>query len=404
MNEYAASGGGKILYFDCYSGISGDMVLGALLDLGLDLESLQKMLTGLNLSGFSLEVERVTRGGIAGSRAVVNLEENSKVERHLSDILKIIKSSDLPDQVKDNSESVFRSLAEAEAAVHGISVERVHFHEVGALDAIVDIVGSVCALYLLGVDTIVSSSLPLGRGEVMTAHGRLPLPAPATLELIAKQQAPVSGRDVAFELVTPTGAALIVTLAGSFGRLPDFNIDAVGYGAGSHDPGYPNFLRLIYGFRDADAVAYEEEACLIETNIDDLNPEIFGYLMEKLFAAGAQDVYFTPIQMKKNRPSVQLTVLSPPFLVSKLQAVIFNETTTLGLRVSSVRKVMQQRDIITVETKWGPIRIKYTPGMDNRMSLNFAPEYEDCIAVASKSGLPLKEVYRLAEHLFRNLY
>lgn len=404
MNKYMPSKGGNILYFDCYSGISGDMTLGALLDLGLNLEKLRKMLSTVNLSGYSLKAEKVSRGGISGTRAIIDIEEKNDVGRHLPGILKIIEHSGLPEPVKTNSAAVFHCLAEAEAAVHGVPVEKVHFHEVGAVDAIVDIVGTASALYLLGIDKIVSSPLPLGRGEVMTAHGLLPLPAPATLELIAKREVPVSGRDVDFELVTPTGAALLTALAESFGSLPDFNVKAVGYGAGSHDPGYPNYLRLIYGNCINRAATYEEEVCLIETSIDDLNPEIYGYLMDKLFGAGALDLYFTPIQMKKNRPSVQLTVLSPPHLLGKLQAIIFSETTTLGLRISSARKVMQLRESISVETKWGPIRIKYTPDPDNSMPFNFAPEYEDCSNIALKSGLPLKEVYRLAEDLFRNLF
>jgi hypothetical protein len=404
MDFNSAANAGKIVYFDCYSGISGDMTLGALLDLGLELEMLREMLAGLNVVGYRLEAEKVTSGGIAGTKASVILEAGDPVTRHLSDILQIIESSDLPLQVKENSVAVFQRLAEAEASVHGTAIEKVHFHEVGAVDAIVDIVGTASALYLLGISEVYCSPLPLGGGEVQTEHGRLPLPAPATLELIAHRQIPVKGREANFELVTPTGAALVATLAKSFGPMPDFTINKVGYGAGSHDPGYPNYLRVISGEKTVMQMLHDEEVLVLETNIDDLNPEIYGFLMDKMFEAGALDLYFTPIQMKKNRPSVQLTVLSPPHLQQKLQALIFNETSTLGLRVSRAQKVMRRRDVLAVETRWGPIRVKYATMPKGQFPLSFAPEYEDCRKVAIESGLPLKEVYRLAEALFKKQF
>ena len=404
MDGIESSGDSKVLYFDCYSGISGDMTLGALLDLGLEVEKLREMLSGLKLGGYRLETEKVNRGGITGTKANVILEAADPVTRHLSDVLQIIDASDLPRQVKENGTSVFQRLAEAEASVHGTAIEKVHFHEVGAVDAIVDIVGTAAALYLLGISEIYCSPLPLGGGEVQTAHGRLPLPAPATLELIARRQIPVKGREVHFELVTPTGAALVATLAKSFGPMPDFTIHKVGYGAGSHDPGYPNYLRVISGEKAAAQQLYEEEVLVLETNIDDLNPEIFGFLMDKIFEAGALDLFFTPVQMKKNRPAVQLTVLTPPHLQQKLQTIIFNETSTLGLRVSRAQKIMRQRETLTVETKWGHVRVKYATTPKGQFPLSFAPEYEDCRQVAGKSGLPLKEVYRLAENLFRKQF
>ncbi len=402
MSNKRASVGEKVLYFDCYSGISGDMTLGALLDLGVELERLQDILTGLKLGGYCLEAEKVNRGGIAGTRVLVGLDDSPPVERRLSDIIRLIDDADLPQPVKAKSRAVFQNLAGAEAAVHGIPIEKVHFHEVGAVDALVDIIGSAAALYLLGIDHICCSPLPAGRGEVDTAHGRLPLPAPATLELLAMRKAPVYGSDLDFELVTPTGAAIVTTLADSFGPLPAFNIEAVGYGAGSIDPGYPNYLRLLSGCRQSSGLSFEEEVTVIETNIDDLNPEIFGYLMERLFAAGALDVYYIPIQMKKNRPAVQLTILSPPDKIKPLQDLVFLETSTLGLRLTNARKIMAPRETITVQTGWGPVRIKYIPALEQGCPLHYAPEYEDCHRVAQLSGLPLKEVYRLAEHLFRN--
>ncbi len=380
------------------------MTLGALLDSGLEFGRLEELLGGLKLPGYSLEAKKVSRGGIAGTRLLVHLDNKSVAERHLNDILKIIDHADLPPEVGENSPAVFNRLAEAEAAVHGIPVEKVHFHEVGALDAIVDIVGTCAALFLLQADQVVCSPLPVSRGEVESAHGRLPLPAPATLELLTKRQAPVEGRESGHELVTPTGAALAVTLADYFGPFPNFNIESVGYGAGSIDPGYPNYLRVLLGYIESEAAVYEEEMVLIETNLDDLKPEIYSYLMEKLFDAGALDVYYIPVQMKKNRPGVQLTVLSPPAKLKSLQELVFFETTTLGFRRSSVRKLMRPRAVKTVQTKWGAVKVKYTPVPGRDFPLQFSPEYEDCRTVAVHSGLPLKEVYRLVEYNFRNQY
>ena len=401
MSAYRGSGGGKTLYFDCYSGISGDMTLGACLNLGLAKEELISMLEGLRVPDYQLEINKVSRGGIIGTGVKVNLDKGEPVERHLSHILAIIESSKLPQPVKDNSSAVFNRLAEAEAAVHGTSIEKVHFHEVGAVDAIVDIVGAASALYLLGVDQVISSPLPLSRGEVQTAHGRLPLPAPATLELIARRNIPVQGSNAGFELVTPTGAALVAALANSFGPLPEFVLEKVGYGAGSHDPGYPNFLRLMLGSAGSMRPLYEEEVTIIESNLDDLSPEIFGYLMDQLFEAGALDVFFTPIQMKKNRPAVKVTVIATPALSRSLQGIIFKETTTLGQRVLTARKVMRLREMTTVQTEWGPIRVKYAPPAESDKAIDFSPEFEDCQKIARLSGHPLKEIYRIAEQLFK---
>lgn len=392
----------RVIYFDCYSGISGDMTLGALLDSGLELERLQEALAELKLSGYKLDAEKIARGGIAGTRAIVRLKGRSPQKRHLPEIIGLIDKSALPAVVRKNSSAVFTRLAAAEAAVHGIPVEKVHFHEVGAVDAIVDIVGSVSALFLLEIDRIYCSPLPLGRGEVKSAHGRLPLPAPATLELLAERNVPIEGRNSDFELVTPTGAAIVTTLADAFGPLPAFNIETVGYGAGSIDPGYPNFLRLISGSLPISNPIYEEEVAVIETNIDDQNPEIFGHLMEKLFSTGALDVYYTPVQMKKNRPAVKLSVLAAPEKAGLLQEIIFYETSTLGFRLTTARKIMRPREVTSVETEWGPVRIKYSPMPDRDHPLHFAPEYEDCQKIAQKSGLPLKEIYRISECLFRN--
>lgn len=395
------SGGNKLLYLDCCSGISGDMLLGALLDLGLDLKDLQSAIAGLALPDVAIEMEQVNRGAIACTKAHVLTSEKNPPARHLADVIGIINQADLPDPVRANSIAVFTQLAEAEAAVHGCPVEQVHFHEVGAADAIVDVVGTAAALHLLGVDQLICSPLPLSRGEVDTAHGRLPLPAPATLKLLASRAVPVYGSTADFELVTPTGAALVTALADSFGSLPGFTVTAVGYGAGSRDDGSPNYLRLLYGFTDRVLKVDEENAILIESNLDDLNPEIFGYLMEQLFEAGAADVYFTAIQMKKNRPAVQLNVLAASALLRDLQEIIFRETTTLGLRVSVIKKIMRKRETAVVQTEWGPVRIKYVPAEPEEHILHFSPEFEDCRIIARLSGQPLKEIYRQAVQLFK---
>ncbi len=393
---------GKILYFDCYCGISGDMTLGAMLDLGLDLDHLRSAMAGLPLKGFRLVAEKVTGRGLAGTRLQVIVENEQRQQRCLPQIITLIDDADLPDPVKEMSRLIFNNLAEAEAAVHGIAVNQVHFHEVGAVDAIIDVVGAAVALNLLKIEDVYSSPLPMGRGEITCGHGKLPLPAPATLELLARRGVPVCGNPDNLELVTPTGAAILTAIAKEFGPLPDFTLQGVGYGAGSYELSRPNFLRLLMGtiIRPADHDA--DDMIQLEANIDDLNPEIYGYLMDKLFACGALDVFFTPVQMKKNRPAVQLTVLAPPHMLNSIRDLIFTETSTLGLRLNRMKKLMKQRDIGRVETRWGVIHIKYCPVSSGETILHFAPEYEDCCKIARISGLPLKEVYRMAEHLFRS--
>ncbi len=404
MGEYKAAGGGTVVYFDCFSGISGDMILGALLDLGLDQDQFKEMLASLKLPGYVLEIEKVNKREISATKVLVKTGGAEPVSRNLSDILAIINQSGLPEEVKENSSLVFQHLAKAESKVHGTTMEKVHFHEVGAVDALVDIVGTAAALYLLGADQVSCSPLPLGRGEVQSAHGKLPLPAPATLALIAERKVPVYGVDADFELVTPTGAATMAALAFSFGLFPAMCPEKVGYGAGSHDPGYPNCLRVVSGRLNFDVSEHHENISLIEANIDDLNPEIYGYLMERLFEAGAADVFFTPIHMKKNRPAVQLSVISPLSLVKELKNIIFAETTTLGLRVSTASKMMCLRETRTVQTEWGPVRVKYIPTQKGEDPLQYAPEYEDCRNIAKKAGRPLKEIYRIVEEIFRNNY
>ncbi len=400
--SFANQNANQVLYFDCYSGISGDMTLGALLDLGLALDQLTDLLSRLPLDGYRLETEKVNHCGITGTRARVIIDSRPQVARNLPAILELIGDSDLPAAVQALGCKTFQLLAEAEAAVHGIPVEKVHFHEVGAVDAIIDIIGTAAALHLLGIDEVYCSPLPLGGGEVQSAHGRLPLPAPATAELLAGRKVPVCGSRESFELVTPTGAAIVAAAAKEFGPLPAFTVEAVGYGAGSFDPGYPNFLRLFRGHTDNPLPAQEETLLQIQANIDDLNPEIYGYLLQKLLSCGALDVYYIPVQMKKDRPGVLLTVLISPESLQTVREIIFQETSTLGFRVVPTRRISRPRQMASVETEWGPVRIKYCSSAAEDHILHYSPEYEDCCQVARKSGLPLKEIYRLAESLFRN--
>jgi len=401
MSNVAPIKRGRVVYFDCYSGISGDMTLGALLDCGAPLEEVTQLLQRLNLPGWRLQAKKVIRHGLSGTDLSVVVEKHDPVHRGLTDITGIINDSDLPRPIKDKSITIFKHLAEAEACVHGAAVEKIHFHEVGAVDALVDIVGSVSALHMLNINTVYCSPLPLGRGMVQSAHGLIPLPGPAVLQLIQKRGVPVYGVNEVWEQVTPTGVAIMTALADHFGPLPALTIESVGYGAGKFDPGYPNFLRALVGVPVSVTNAWEEPLLQIEANIDDLNPEIYGYLMEKLIEAGAMDVFFTPIQMKKNRPAVKLSLLSAPFSLDPLLGLIFNETSTLGVRIFEGRKKMRPRFVDTVQTEWGPVRIKIVPAEDEGFPQHVAPEYEDCRAIAVRTGLPLKEIYRMAEYTYR---
>lgn len=405
----------KAIYFDCFSGISGDMALGALLDAGLSLGALRAELEKLALTGWSLGAERGVRGFLAGTRALVHAPEQA-AQRHLADVRAIIQASPLDPAVKQGSLRVFTLLAEAEGQVHGVAPEQVHFHEVGALDAIVDIVGVVAGLRLLGVEAVYASALPLGHGWVRAAHGQLPLPAPATLALLAAVGAPTLPTDTAFELVTPTGAALLAALA-TFDR-PPMRVMRVGYGLGKRDLARPNALRVWLGQvapagwgREANAAPRPEQmrsqvfalpasgrtpqaSVLLETNIDDQPAEQLAYAAEQLLALGALDAWLTPIVMKKGRAAVLLSALVPPELEDAAVALIMRETTTLGVRRRLAERHVCDRSIATVATPLGPIRMKHKRWQGDDMGA--APEYEDCARLAREHGLPLREVYRLA--------
>ncbi len=381
----------RVGYLDCFSGVSGDMLLGAMLDVGLPEQELKGELSKLRLEGYELRSQRVKRAGLAATQAIVDVRAE-QTPRTLDDVLRLIEASSLPPEDRETGSAVFRGLAEAEAAVHGETVETVHLHDVGAVDAIVDVMGSVAGLRLLGVQSLYASALPLGSGDVAGPHGRLPVPAPATLELLARAGAPVrEANDVTGEMVTPTGAAIVTALA-SFGR-PEMTVDRVGYGAGSRDPQErPNVLRLWLGRSVASGA---RPMVLIETNIDDMTGEMLGYALETLMAAGAADAWFTPIQMKKGRPGVILSVICSQAAEETMARLLLRETSTLGVRVRPLRRWEAEREILEFESSLGPavVKVKQLPDEPPRV----APEYEACRALAEKTGLPLAEIYRVVQ-------
>ncbi len=392
------------IYFDCFSGISGDMALGALLDAGLPLDALRAELDKLAVAGWSIAAERGTRRYLAGTRALVHAPEQP-THRHLADVRAIVEASALAPQVKERSLRVFALLAEAEGQVHGIPAEQVHFHEVGALDAIVDIAGVVAGLALLGVQEIYASPLPLGTGWTRAAHGQLPLPAPATLALLAAVGAPTLPDDTPAELVTPTGAALLAGLA-TF-RRPPIRITRVGYGLGTRDLERPNALRVWLGETGVGSWGLgvgidslhppspiPHPLVLLETNIDDQPAEQLAYAVEQLLALGALDAWLAPIQMKKGRIGTLLSVLAPAELEDAAVTLIMRETTTLGVRRRAVERHMCEREVVTVATPLGAVRVKRKRWQGEE--LGDAPEYEDCARLAREHGVPLREVYRLA--------
>jgi uncharacterized protein (TIGR00299 family) protein len=385
----------KLAYFDCFSGCSGDMVLGALIDAGLPLGMLKKGLGSLAVQGYQLSAKKVKRSTITATKFTVTVNETeAQPERSLKDILMLIKASKLPKKVKSTASAVFQRLGEAESRIHGVPLEEVCFHEIGAVDSIIDIVGVAFGLDALEIERFYSSPLPLGSGSVSTVHGILPVPAPATLRLMAMSNAPIadSPKQPQAELVTPTGAAIVTTLA-NFGR-PGMTIEKVGYGAGTRDfEAWPNVMRIWIG-EEIEPLG-SETLILLETNIDDMSPEIYGYLMEKLFAMQAVDVWFTPIQMKKNRPAVLLSVLAPRHAEFDLAQTIMRETSTLGIRVSPVFRHIAEREMIEFDSTVGHMKVKVKRFMGDILSVH--PEYEECCRIALERNIPLQEVYRIIE-------
>ena len=393
----------KIAYFNCFAGAAGDMILGALLAAGLPLEELKADLARLPLEGFRLDVSKVVKHGILGTKVDVVVND-TKTHRRLGDIKQLIGQSGLPAYVQEQSILIFTRLAEAEAKVHGVTIEAVIFHEVGALDAIVDVVGAVAGLQRLGIETLYASPLNVGGGLARSAHGVIPAPGPATLELL--KGVPVYSRGAAKELLTPTGAAILTTCCRSFGEMPPLRVENSGYGAGSHDLDIPNLLGLTIGESvaagDGDRVSadaarrYQQApALMMEANIDDMNPEFYDYVMTAFLEAGAMDAFLQNIQMKKGRPAVTLCVLMRPEDEEKFRRQIFAETTTLGLRIYPVTKYMLPYEIITVATHLGNARVKIA--RQEGKTGNVAPEYEDCRRLAREHQLPLKEVYDMVK-------
>ena len=378
----------KIAYLDCFSGVSGDMFLGALLDAGLSMKELEAALETLPLGGYRMEAETVVRSGLAGRCFRVHVEKKTHHHRNVGIIREIIASSALSETVKTRSIGMFERLARVEAAAHGTDPEKVHFHEVGAVDSIIDIVGSVFGIEALGISSLHVSPLPLGSGFVKTSHGLIPLPAPATVALL--EGAPVYDSEQRREMVTPTGALLVTSLGSSFGPMPPMVIHKVGYGAGSGDPeGRPNLLRILLGERwdgtDTDTVA------VIETNLDDMSPEWSGYLMERLFETGALDVGFLPVQMKKNRPGIRVEIIGRPADKDALIDVLLRESTALGARFRYTARTVLKRKPAVVDSPWGPIQVKEVTCSDGRRT--HRPEFDECRRVARAKNIPLKDVF-----------
>lgn len=387
----------RAVYFDCFSGVSGDMIVGALLDLGVDLKALKSQLASLEMTGVEIANHRVNRGAISATKFDVEVKQQTQPERSLADVRSIINKSSLSELTKRRSIAAFVRLADAEARVHGTTPDKVHFHEVGAVDSIVDVVGAMIGFEMLGVDRFFCSPLRVGSGLTETEHGPLPVPAPATVELL--RGVPVYAGELEGEFVTPTGAAIVATLCEGFGALPPIKIGGVGYGAGSRDPkNLPNALRLIVGQLER-GTERDEQILVLETNIDDMNPQAYGYVMERAFGLGALDVFMVPAQMKKDRPGVLLTALCKPEKADAIIEMLLVETTTLGVRYSEAKRRALERKIESVETQHGRVRVKVA--RDGARTLHFQPEYEDCAKLAAETGAPLLEVQAAATAAYR---
>ena len=382
----------KILYYDCFSGISGDMNLAAMIDLGLDKNFLLSELKKLKLSGYTIRFSKEQRSGITGTRVdVITDPSENQIHRNLSDIEKIIDTSDLNKQVKSLSKRIFQKLGKAEAHVHNKPISKIHFHEVGAIDSIIDIVGAAICYDYFQFDKIFASSVELGGGFIKASHGVLPVPAPATVEILKNIPTKIGGAN--FETTTPTGAAILSTLVNDFTDKIEMVIHKTGYGIGHKVTESPNLLRVYVGETDSvknSDKQKESEACMIECNIDDMNPEWYDFIMEKLFGQGVQDVFFTPLMMKKNRPAIKISVLCSPDQMNKVKELLFIETTTLGLRTYKVDKTALERKLSKLATDYGEVTIK-SCYYQNKL-LHSKPEYEDCKRIAKERNIPIREV------------
>jgi len=380
----------KIAYFDCFSGASGDMILGSMIDAGLSAQELRKELRKIPILKVQLNVKKVLRRGISATQVIITGKKEKKSYRTLNDILKIVEKSRLEPEVKKKSKEVFERIASVEAKIHQKPVKEIHFHELSGLDSIVDIVGSVWGFHQLGIDKLYVSKVNVGSGFVECEHGILPVPAPATLALMKGK--PIYSSGVERELLTPTGAALLTFLGSDFGNMPEIKVERVGYGAGRSDLPHPNLLRLLIGVPSVNSGM--ERVMVIETNIDDMNPQFYDYMIEKLLAMGVMEVFLTPIMMKKNRPGILLKVICPSEKLTSVTGFLLKETTTLGLRWHEEERNRADREILTLGTRYGKIRFKLAR-WEGKV-VNVSPEYEDCKRLAVKKKITLKEVFEEA--------
>lgn len=380
----------KIAYFDCFAGASGDMILGALVDAGLDPDLLNRELAKLHLEHFALSFKPAVKRGLGGCQAVVDISTHMRhPHRCLQDICSLIEASELSQDIQQKSMAIFTRLAGAEARVHRTAVETVHFHEVGAMDAIIDVVGAVSGLSLLGIEAVYCSALHLGSGTVTCAHGILPVPAPATLELV--KGIPVYATGIQGELLTPTGAAILSTLAKGFGPLPALTVDKSGYGAGMANPEIPNLLRVVIGDTDSEPQDCDrDQVAVLETAIDDMNPQIYDHVMQQALGLGALDIFLNPIQMKKNRPGVLLTLMCTPDDLHRFSRFLLKETTSIGLRWRFENRIKARREIREISTSLGTVRVKTARIQDD--IIHQSPEFEDCKEIALTQDIPLKTV------------
>lgn len=383
----------KIAYFDCFSGASGDMILGSLIDAGLSPKRLREELKKLRIPTVHLRAKKVLKGGISATQVMVEGKGEKRSHRNLKEILRIVERSGVEAEVKEKSKEIFERIASVEAKIHQTPMEEVHFHELGGLDSIVDIVGSVWGIRQLGIEKIYVSKVNVGSGFVKCEHGILPVPAPATLFLMEGK--PIYSSGVERELLTPTGAAILTTLSSEFGSMPLMNVDRVGCGAGRDNLSHPNLLRLIIG--TSESISGKEEVVVIETNIDDMNPQFYDYVMERLLAMEVLEVFITPILMKKNRPGHLLTIICSSEKLPSVTKFLLRETTTLGLRWHQEGRAKTDREILTQETKYGKIRFKLAK-WEGKV-VNLSPEYEDCKRLALEKRVPLKEVFEEAKRV-----
>lgn len=382
----------KVLYFDCFSGISGDMIIGSLLDLGLDFKYLEKELKKLKLQDCEIEAKKIVKSGVSATKfnVIEKRDKNSHHhERNITEINSIISKSKLNNEIKNTIKKIFYKIAAAEAKVHKTSINKVHFHEIGAIDTIIDVAGAVIGFNKLGIEKIYCSKLNTGTGFVEFSHGKFPVPAPATAEML--KGFPIYHNNIRFELVTPTGAAIITTLAENFGEMPAMKLEKIGYGAGTKDLQQPNVLRAFYGKMDNEFGTFYDRIMMMETNIDNMNPEILPYVIERLMENGALDAYTKPINMKKNRIGIKITVLCHKKDIDKLSKIIFEETSTLGIRIFPAGRKKLEREIKIINTKYGKIRVKISK-LNGKIK-NMTPEYEDCVRIARKNKIPLINVY-----------